>query len=102
MGKNYVKNYKITRSNLLLMLALTLINVVFVFFESNTMMLFSATVPYIIGFYLGEYIFYIFALVIMFLYLLCWFFSKKHYGWMIFETILFVLDTAFYDLFIYP
>lgn len=91
---------KIARSNLLLVIALTLINIILSLTGSDSMMLFSATIPYFLailataipGFLaigLGS------AAVILLLYLLCWIFSKKHYGWMVVALVLFLLDTVF-------
>lgn len=94
------EKYEAARKNLLLMLVLTVINIVLVAFDSTVIMLFSATIPYyaaalalmirsqsmlILG--LGL------AIILLLAYFLCWYFSKKHYGWMIFALILFIVDT---------
>ncbi len=93
---------KAARSNLLLMIVLTLLNIVLLFFKADYMLLFSATVPYfsvavgmvseisrflIVGICL--------AAIILLAYLLCWIFSKKHYGWMIAALVLFIIDSLF-------
>ena len=94
------QKYKTARNNLLLMLILTVINIILYLVGSDTMMLFSATVPYfgvIIGSVSGSQIFFIFcaciAVAILILYLLCWILSKDHYGWMIVALVLFIIDT---------
>lgn len=89
------------RANLLLMIILTAINVVMVFMESDTMLLFSATIPYILVL-LGMVtqidimivISICFAAAILLIYLLCWGMSKRHHGWMIAALVLFAIDTA--------
>lgn len=94
------QKYTKARNNLLLMLILTVINIILYFVGSDTMMLFSATVPYfgiIIGSVAGSQAFFMFcaciAAAILILYLLCWILSKDHYGWMIVALVLFILDT---------
>lgn len=94
------QKYNIARNNLILMIALTILNVVVLILGSETMMLFSATVPYFavgIGFYSEiPFLFGVgiaIAVVILIVYFLCWIFSKKHYGWMIAALVLFSLDT---------
>lgn len=89
-----------SRKNLLLMIILTLVNLVLLALDSNTMMLFSATVPYYSvaiamasGVQSVFMITMIFSAIIMILYFLCWKFSQKHYGWMIAALVLFTIDT---------
>lgn len=92
--------YDKARGNLLLMIILTLINVVLFFLGSETVMLFSATVPYmsiLIGF-LSEIdvimqVCAIFTTVVMVMYLLCWVFSKRNPVWIIIAMVMFVIDT---------
>lgn len=88
------------RSNLLLMIVLTLINIVLFLVGSQTMMLFSATVPYLlimvgvineIDVILNVCI--IITAVIMILYFLCWILSKRNPVWMIVAATLFIIDT---------
>ena len=94
------QRYTAARNNLLMMLIFTVINIVLFVSGSNTMFLFSATVPYcaaIYGMVLSEIpIFLIMgmsiAVIVLVAYLLCWIFSKKHYGWMIGALVLFALD----------
>lgn len=94
------QKYKSARSNLLLMLAFTLVNIVLAFVKSDTMFLFSATVPYmtaVAGAYSEDSIFLgiwvCITVIIMVLYFLCWLLSKRHYGWMVGALVLFVIDT---------
>lgn len=94
------EKYTKARNNLLLMLILTVINIILYLVGSDTMMLFSATVPYfgiIIGSVAGSQAFFMFcvciAVAILILYLLCWILSKDHYGWMITALVLFIIDT---------
>ncbi len=94
------QKYKIARNNLLLMLILTVINIILYVTGSDTMMLFSATVPYfgiIIGSVAGIPAFLVFCIfisvAILIMYLLCWILSKDHYGWMIVALVLFIIDT---------
>ena len=95
-----LQQVKIARSNLLLMIILTVVNIVLLTVGADTMLLFSATVPYYVAAFgifseisrlivAGLAI----AAVILVLYLICWIFSKKHYGWMIAALVLFILDS---------
>lgn len=96
------QQYKIARSNLLLMLVLTVVNIILLVAEADTMLLFSATVPYYLsaismGIY-AEYsqvaiVGFGIVVAILVVYLLCWIFSKKHYGWMIAALVFFILDS---------
>lgn len=93
--------FQSARANLLLMIILTAVNIVLLFSGSESMMLFSATVPYlavILGMATQIEIMVIvatcFAAAIILIYLLCWVMSKRHYGWMIAALVMFVLDTA--------
>lgn len=88
------------RGNLLLMVILTAVNLIILATGSDTMLLFSATIPYLslmmglvmeIPAFLGVTI--AFAVVILLAYLLCWWMSKKHYGWMIAALVMFAVDT---------
>lgn len=94
------KKYSDARNNLILMIAFTLINLVLLVVGSESMLLFSASVPYFtviigIGSEIQEILMACVAIaaVILILYLLCWIFSKKHYGWMIVALILFIIDS---------
>lgn len=94
------QKYNTARANLLLMLGLTALNVVLAFVGSESMMLFSATVPYIAAVWatMAEFqtlLVPMIAIVVISIaaYLVCWIFSKKHFGFMIAALALFVLDT---------
>lgn len=97
---NALQQYNIARSNLLLMIILTVVNIVLLAVGADTMLLFSATVPYYVAAFgifseIGQLIAagIAIAAVILALYLLCWIFSKKHYGWMVAALVLFILDS---------
>lgn len=90
------QKFNAARVDLLIVIALTLLNIVMLFAGSDTMMLFSASVPY--------YMLVIAAIndilpmgvavaaVALGLYFLCWLFSKKRPVWLLVATILFVVD----------
>ncbi|MBQ6717944.1 MAG: hypothetical protein IJN22_03505 [Clostridia bacterium] len=95
-----LQQVKIARSNLLLMIILTVVNIVLLAVGADTMLLFSATVPYYVAAFgifseISQLIVagLAIAAVILVLYLICWIFSKKHYGWMIAALVLFILDS---------
>ena len=94
--------YKNSRVNLLLMIALTAVNIILLFAESNYMLLFSATIPYVAvldALWFADQSLIIFNIIIacvsVGLYVLWWILSKKHYVWMIVATVLFSLDTIY-------
>lgn len=106
-GEICQQKYNTARINLLLMIGLTVLNVVLAFVGSDSMMLFSAIVPYIAAVWttIPEFqpiIIPLIAIAVISIaaYLVCWIFSKKHYGFMIAALALFVIDTlalvAFY------
>ncbi len=109
--------YKSSLSNLLLVIAFTVINIVLLVTNSNTYFLFSAFLPYfavdygkyLCGMYPQEYyegdeIFFdssffvamiAVAAVMLLLYLISWIFAKKKkVGWLIFALVVFVADTV--------
>ncbi len=112
--------YNQSRSNILLVVAFTVINLILLVINSNTYFLFSAFIPYMLGdfgmmlcgMYPAEYygedfssmeffvpsvfaVFLAIALIIVALYLISWIFSKKNkVGWMIFALVIFVIDTV--------
>jgi len=88
------------RSNLLLMLAFTAINIILFVAGTETMFLFSATVPYLavtFGILLENSALLtgavVLAVLCLAMYLLCWILSKKHYIWMIVAAAMFAVDT---------
>ena len=112
--------YNSARMDLLLVVVLTLVNFFMLFFGDGTYFLFSAAVPYSLAvnamylcgkfppeFYEGDMMLSSFlddtvftvmiaiAVVILAVYLLCFFMSSKHrVGWLIAALALFVVDTA--------
>lgn len=111
--------YASARSNLLLVVAFTVINIILLVTQSDTYFLFSAFTPYFVAglgmilcgkypsdFYVDDFAgmdifgdsvfagFLIVAGIITLMYLLCWIFSKKNrVGWLIFALVFFALDT---------
>ena len=111
---------KVSRNNLLLVLAFTIINILLLVTDGNTYFLFSAYAPYMLvdygmfygGMYPTEYygeflseisflgkgffgVMMAIAAVALILYALCWVFAKKNpKGWLIFALVLFGIDTA--------
>ena len=97
----HLKRYSSARNDLLAMILLTVANIVMMFFGSESMMLFSASIPYFaVGMGYWNYdtqmtvIGVAVAVICVALYLLCWFMSKKKYQWLIVATVLFTVDTA--------
>lgn len=101
-----VMKYNTARSNLLLVVAFTAINLVLQVIESDMYFVFSASIPLFLTVVGGElailmeteapYITSIVAAVaIIGIYLLCYFLSKKARGWMIGALVLFSLDSLF-------
>lgn len=92
-----LQKYHSARSNLLLVIILTLVNIVLFLGGSESMLLFSASIPYyavIFGVALDIVPLGIgFAAVILVLYFLSWLLSKKKSGWLVVALILFILDT---------
>lgn len=91
---------KAGRSNLLLAMILTVVNIVLLIAGSDTMMLFSISVPYyavIFGVVLGGQELMItgcvIAAIMLAVYFLCWLLSKKRVGWLITALVLMILDT---------
>lgn len=113
------RKYNTARSNLLLAIAFTVINIILLFINSTTYFLFSLFMPYYLaleGFALtgklppefyGEdlatlefldssflVVTLVVAAVILLFYLACWFFSnRRRVGWLIVALVVFCLDT---------
>ncbi len=111
------------RMNLLAIVVFTLINIFALATNAGSYFLFSASVPYVITllamlmcgmlppeiyedlegmFFLDESLFYValvIALLIVALYLVCFFFSKKKPVWLTVALVLFIIDTAFMFLY---
>ncbi len=92
------------RSTLLLALVLTLVNIVMILVNSNTMFLFSIFVPYV-GVVFGRtydaglfgtntITALVIAAVIVGVFFVCWLLSKKNHRLLTLAAILFALDTA--------
>ncbi len=113
-----VSRYSAARSNLILLVAFSAINLIMLATGAGTYFLFSASVPYLItdlGMFLsgmypeelyegfeGMYFFdksffvimLIISLLILAIYMLCWLFSKKNkVGWLISALVMFGIDT---------
>lgn len=97
------QKYSTARHNLLLVIILTVVNVVLLLVNSNTMLLFSATVPYLSVVFglefaaeMGSSALYPFiavAVIDLAIYVAAWVLSKKRYGWMILALVMFIFDT---------
>ncbi len=95
------QKYKSARGNLLLIIILTVINVIMLLAGSESMLLFSISVPFyavVFGYFMEGTAMLItgcvIAAVMLTVYLLCWIFSKKRTGWMITALVLFIVDTV--------
>ena len=117
--------YTTSRTNLLLVVAFTAINILLVLTKSDSYFLFSAYVPYVLvtagmfvcGRYPAEYygdeyaameffdtpvfvVLLVLALVLLSFYFVSWIFSKnKKSGWLMFALVIFSLDTLVMFLF---
>lgn len=92
------------RMDLVLVMALTVINIFSLLFGGGTYWVFSAAIPYyltafgylfddgIIGTYTATGL--LLAAAILAVYLVCWIMSKKRGGWMTVALVLFAVDTA--------
>ena len=96
-----LQTFTTCRLNLLIVVILTVVNIVLFFAGSETMMLFSASVPYMAVILATQmplpaaaYLCYGVAVVCIVVYFLCWLLSKKHVGWFIPALVFFVLDTV--------
>lgn len=105
-----LKKYSSARTNLLMMLILTGVNLILIAVNASISFPFSAAMPqvaYAIGSTFaeesGSSAFFIIGLVIALIsiamYLPCYFLSKKRYGWLIGALVLFIMDTLLLILF---
>ncbi len=103
--KSPVEMYNSARINLLVMLALTAVNIIMLVTDSSYSFPFSATAPIIsasvgytyalmTGLNTALYIGIAIAAVIVILYLLCFILSKKSRAWMLVALVFFSIDTA--------
>ena len=97
-----------SRYNLLLIVIFTVVNLLNLVLEQNSYFLFSASVPYYTtavcmvrdlaatGSIFGTFatVSLVVSAVILGVYLLCWFMSKKKSGWFIVALVLFAVDTV--------
>lgn len=102
MNKNQTleQKYQGARMNLLLMLILTVVNIVLFFTGAETMLLFSATIPFYAVAFGSVFMpagigiaLYVLAGLVVIAYFLCWLLSKKRYGWVIVALVMFAIDT---------
>ena len=101
----YLERKRMTgRSTLMLIMAFTLVNLVFLMTDLNTYFLFSAAAPYYGTLFCLEWSGWnpgdtlvmgalLFDAVVLAVYFLCWILSKNGAGWLIAATVLFLLDT---------
>lgn len=104
----YERQVSMGRSALLVVLCLTALNLVLLIAGSSTYLLFSASVPYYLTVMARGYDLAVYggvnhgytwaalaiSAVVLGLYLLCWFLSRKTHGWLTVGTVLFVVDTV--------
>ena len=99
------RRYHAGRSNLLLVVAFTAVNMVLALVGGNVYFLFSSYPPYLLTLFAQQF-YYLTgdlaiaagllaaAVVLVLVYLLCWGLSKRRRGWMIVAAVLFAVDTA--------
>lgn len=104
----YERRVAMGRSALLVVLCLTVLNLVLLMAGSNTYLLFSASVPYYLTVMARGYDLAVYggvnqgytwaalavSAVLLGLYLLCWFLSRKTPAWLTVGLVLFALDTV--------
>ncbi len=95
--KELARKYESARFDLLIIIGLTVLNIVTLLMGSDTMALFSASLPYyaiVFGILLEALPFgAMLAGTVLLLYFVCWLFSKRHSAWMTVALVLFVIDT---------
>lgn len=97
-----IKNLNVSRYNILVVIALTTVNIILLLVGSDSYFLFSAAVPYyIVGIAqaispIATALAAIFSVAVLAAYFLCFIFGKKHLGWLIAALALFAVDTVFY------
>lgn len=91
-----------SRFNILLVIALTAINVILLFTDADSYFLFSASLPYYLVVFAREVspflsvVATLFAVLCLAAYFLCFLFGKKHVGWLIAALAMFAVDTLFF------
>lgn len=95
--RQLVQKYDSARFDLLIVIGLTILNIILLFAGSDSMMLFSASVPYfaiVFGILLDVLpLGVLVAAVVLVLYFVCWLLSKKHSAWITVALVLFSMDT---------
>ena len=108
LGNKYVS----ARKNILIVMAFSVVNIILMVLNANMYFLFSAIMPlvfYMFGSSFSEQsnssifliIGIVLAVVVIGLYALGFFLSKKNFNWMTFSAIFFALDIAFLAFYIY-
>lgn len=105
------QQYKVSRMNLLLVLAFTFINMVLALAKASFYMLFSASIPFeitVLGVLMADdfgigFTVFMFGLSVVLLlpYLLSFIFSKKHFAWMIAALVWFSLDSILFLILVF-
>ena len=96
--RNNKTTYDHSRSNLLIAILFTILNIALIFLETDTMFLFSATIPYyfaLAGWYFESIIELVIGIVMIAVLLVFWIISKKHRIGLIISFIYFIIDTIF-------
>lgn len=89
-----VTQYNRSRSNLLVAIVFTVVNIILYMFGSSACFLFSISFPFIL-FSTESFVGVVLPLLILGVYVLCYFLSKKHVGFMITAMVLFIIDCHF-------
>ena len=96
--RNNKTTYDHSRSNLLIAILFTILNIALIFLETDTMFLFSTTIPYyfaLAGWYFESIIELVIGIVMIAVLLVFWIISKKHRIGLILSFIYFIIDTIF-------
>jgi len=103
--KKFAVNFARSRSNLLIVVALTTLNIFLHLSGSDFYMLFSATLPTLVTIFADIFggfatdagtVGIIIAFAIIFFYCLCWLLSKRHKVFILIAMIFFAIDTLIY------
>lgn len=94
------QKYTKSRTNLLIITCITVVNIIMLLLGSDSIFLFSASIPYVAMFYgtMNSVRFMLPAIIVTVLivgaYFTCWYFSKKNHVWLIAAFVLFIVDTV--------
>lgn len=95
--QNEVQKFETSRRNLLAVVGFSAVNLVLLFLDIDMYFLFSATIPLALFAYgLG-----VVGIVVVAIYLACWYFMEKQRWLILIPLVLFFLDCLLYALFIY-